>query len=1126
MGEPGRGERSGTAQDRGPESGARPAEEAQGYAQPALSEVGVEPSAVKEVATRDALEFQPAASTLDLRPLDPRRNGVLAILERIERNTARSGTGGTVPTTSLAMPTRDARGRFVSGQVATSTVLDGGHQSGLRQRIARAKRIERSVERTLPETQTDAASSRHPRAGESSSDAIPVAEAEFRRSPAHRRAEAKAKAEAEVQVAAGQPERSDETVDTGSQQQGDGTPELTADQLRALPLRDDTGRFLSREEKDGMSPAQLAQARARQERQEAEKRREDGKLLSTFKQVGDSLLKEDHSATDAAGAAVGNAYYAAAKEVYQAVDDLTGEDSKARRLYEWAQAQWAKRQGDDDQGDGEAEADARPRSDADKEPPRSETLAIERQTRDAKRQHDASEKTAATELELHETNARNLGDQSDAHHDETGDAIEALTATNREGFEEVVDEIKRISTGGGGDTTIIPTRWPFGGGPGGGRPGQPRGRGRLGRLWDRVRGRTPPTPGAGPSRPPSPRGASPGGQSSAPRPTPPGGSPATPAQARPSVMSRIGDAGRGIVRGGGRMLGWAAAPIAGLMAYNATQEQLAEDETRTEEQRNAVATGSGIGAAGGGLAGAAAGGAAGAAIGSIIPFLGTAIGGVVGAAIGGYAGSVGGESAGRAVGEAVADTMDNVEDAAEASVRRREAERLREESGRAWYNPATWFSGDRSSTARQASYAGPGGGYRRSRDARHATSESLTEGSERGRVAERYESNGRGVGTISSGIDDAGGVSYGRHQLASETGTMQAFLDSREGAPYREAFAGMRAGSDAFNERYMEVVEQDADGFAQAQKGFITRTHFEPVKAYAEQAGMDTSSEAVQEALYSQSVQHSRRGNQRIIDDAMSRVGADASEAEMIEAIYDARTDYASQFASAAATTDRYAREREDVLAIAAHGQAQAEEQEVQQEMLAQAGNAPTQEPLSGPVDLAGPALATQGLDGAPRPEDSPLTLAGGMGSVLASPPNGQPMQVEVVGQGEEEAAAEYPQLAAMAQTINAEMEGRPVQAATVTSAEPRIPEQQVEPVDDRQAARALHPPPAPRARPDAGRRPGPPSSTATASAAPGATGGSSRGEAPRGGTSAPGLADVPMEFNDTVLTLMALDRI
>jgi len=117
----------------------------------------------------------------------------------------------------------------------------------------------------------------------------------------------------------------------------------------------------------------------------------------------------------------------------------------------------------------------------------------------------------------------------------------------------------------------------------------------------------------------------------------------------------------------------------------------------------------------------------------------------------------------------------------------------------------------------------------------------------------------RGVHEISTGIGDAGGVSYGAHQLSSKTGTMAKFLSSPEGQPFAAEFQGMSPGSAAFNKKYEQVANERGAEFAKAQKGFIDRTHYAPmVNNVLKGTGMDFSKKgkAVQEMLYSTGVQY------------------------------------------------------------------------------------------------------------------------------------------------------------------------------------------------------------------------------------------------------------------------------
>lgn len=185
---------------------------------------------------------------------------------------------------------------------------------------------------------------------------------------------------------------------------------------------------------------------------------------------------------------------------------------------------------------------------------------------------------------------------------------------------------------------------------------------------------------------------------------------------------------------------------------------------------------------------------------------------------------------------------------------------------------------------------------------------------ELGSLSAKYESGGRGVGTISSGKGDKGGVSYGAHQLASKTGTMAAYLRSAEGKPFAGYFAGLAPGSAAFNARYKEVVASKGAEFAASQKNFITRTHYAPSAAHAQKLGFKMSNRGVQEAIYSGSVQHGkfRTG---VLDKVAKMPGfANMTAEQQLDALYDVRTAYAVKHAGASnerGLRNRYAEERQ-----------------------------------------------------------------------------------------------------------------------------------------------------------------------------------------------------------------------
>lgn len=1107
MGESGRSERVADAQVRRPKPGTGNAQKTQGDASPTVT-ASAAPAAASTAAVAGGLgdvTFSPTAIPLDLAPLDPARNGVLAALKRIERNTASStrqaeGSEASTP----ALPSRGAGGRMA---------MPGSDNTSLRQQIYRIKRIERQVEGALPPAPLN-------RPALAASDSPASAEAsEPSESPFKRHRETSAR-EAEADTVAnkviekqGEATAAAEKVESDDQKTAPTSPEkpLTAEALRKLPLRDDSGKFLSRDEKAGMSQAELAQARERENRQDAKKEEKTNSLLGKLGAVAKDTLTNKGDATDGVGTAVGNAYYSAAKEAYGAYEELAGEGSKSRELYKWARGHWDKRKAATD-ATVDTESSSTEVSSATHTDTRTsaENSAVDSST--VERQHEEVVQQANEAQAQKSAADRERQQQDNNHHDDLTEELEALAKTNEDGFEEVVEAVKRIP--GGGGTSIIPTRNPFrrGGGAGGARGGAAgsASRGRVGRLWDRVRGRTPaPTGGAG-AQPPANAGRMArmwqgakgmlgiGAAGSA---LAAGGAGGV-GGAGGGALNAVKGWGGKLLGGGSRLLGAAAAPITAALAYSGTKNELAERGDLTQAQKTTTAAATGVGAGGGALAGAGGGAMAGALAGSVVPVIGTGVGALVGGLIGGALGAWGGEKAGRAVGDAVAGTMDSVEEEARKALDEREARLERERpKERKWYNPVSWFSGSESrGTSNDSNYATssmPGAGARAAQARANPNpggDASLVERDDFGRVAEKYESSGLGVGTVSTGVDDPGGVSYGKHQLSSRAGTMQTFLNSNEGAAYREEFAGMQAGSDEFSAKYREVAERDAEGFADAQQAFIARTHYDPVANYAATQGMDIESEAIQEALYSQSVQHSGGGNRKIIDDAMSRVGPDASEDEVIDALYDARGDYASDYVQPSAGRERYAKEREDVRAIS---QANARESQEQGASEATAANE-AQSPETG--SLAAANTAQGGPPASIRAPEVATTSPEGQSQATVS---SRPMTVA--------AALDY--------GIN----------GVTSPVEPVLPSDPITAIDDRQAAKAFHPAPAPaspRSQARVSRRPAGESTPAQAANAGQSAPVSGNPALPREGTSAAGVGDIQIGFSDPVLTLMAMDRL
>lgn len=202
-----------------------------------------------------------------------------------------------------------------------------------------------------------------------------------------------------------------------------------------------------------------------------------------------------------------------------------------------------------------------------------------------------------------------------------------------------------------------------------------------------------------------------------------------------------------------------------------------------------------------------------------------------------------------------------------------------------------------------------------------------------GSLSEMFESGGRGPGTVSGGIGDPGGVSYGTYQLSSRTGTAARFMAS-EGAVWARHFGKAAPGSASFSRAWRELSQREPEAFGAAQNAFIARTHYRPaVAAVLEATGvdLDTRHSAVREATWSVAVQHGRASG--ILIDAVQATQLRATPEEglvfdrvLVGKIYDERSAYVLRVTAragpAAARTlrsivrNRYPAERQAALAM------------------------------------------------------------------------------------------------------------------------------------------------------------------------------------------------------------------
>ncbi|WP_458071181.1 peptidoglycan-binding domain-containing protein [Rhodanobacter sp. BL-MT-08] len=140
----------------------------------------------------------------------------------------------------------------------------------------------------------------------------------------------------------------------------------------------------------------------------------------------------------------------------------------------------------------------------------------------------------------------------------------------------------------------------------------------------------------------------------------------------------------------------------------------------------------------------------------------------------------------------------------------------------------------------------------------------IPEGWHLGMTSASRESRGD-PGTISTGKDDHGGVSYGTYQLSSKEGTLNEYLHQ---SAYKKDFDGLRPTTPAFDAKWKELASNDP-GFGQDQFDYIKRTHYDTQVEALKSEGIDLSSRgpAVQDALWSTAVQFG--GNTKVFENGL-----------------------------------------------------------------------------------------------------------------------------------------------------------------------------------------------------------------------------------------------------------------
>lgn len=129
---------------------------------------------------------------------------------------------------------------------------------------------------------------------------------------------------------------------------------------------------------------------------------------------------------------------------------------------------------------------------------------------------------------------------------------------------------------------------------------------------------------------------------------------------------------------------------------------------------------------------------------------------------------------------------------------------------------------------------------------------------ELGILSAKYETGGRGPGTVSSGVGDPGGVSYGSYQMATKTGTAKRFV-TQSGFPWAQDFQNLTPGTADFSACWKRIATNQTDEFQKCQHAYIKRTHYDLLVSKIlsdDSVDINTRSNALQNVVWSTAVQH------------------------------------------------------------------------------------------------------------------------------------------------------------------------------------------------------------------------------------------------------------------------------
>jgi murein DD-endopeptidase MepM/ murein hydrolase activator NlpD len=159
-----------------------------------------------------------------------------------------------------------------------------------------------------------------------------------------------------------------------------------------------------------------------------------------------------------------------------------------------------------------------------------------------------------------------------------------------------------------------------------------------------------------------------------------------------------------------------------------------------------------------------------------------------------------------------------------------------------------------------------------------------------GILSAKYETGGRGPGTVSTGKGDRGGVSYGSYQMASKLGVPRGFV-TQSGFQWFADFKGLVQGTPPFSACWKRIAQADPHAFHEAQHAYIKKTHYDVLCAKIlsdDKVDVNSRSRALQNVVWSTAVQHG--GKCSIVHKACRKVavapGNPGYDEALIRAIY------------------------------------------------------------------------------------------------------------------------------------------------------------------------------------------------------------------------------------------------